>query len=184
MSGGSPRDRALLPEDAAGRQAVAGEYVLGTLDARMAARVALAMQSDPLWRQEVETWQGLLAPLVALTEPESPPPDTWDRIETRIAPPQPRRRGLRPGRFTWPWQAWAIGATLAAAAIAGMVYVPRGGAPGMMTVLVTDRNAPALTAEVQSNGALRLASYPAAMGQRLAAPSGRQLELWGLAPGA
>ena len=52
MSGAPPIRPAGLPDDAAGREAMAGEYVLGTLDARTAARVVVAIQADPEWQKK------------------------------------------------------------------------------------------------------------------------------------
>ena len=63
MSGTPPIRPGGLPTDAVGRDALAGEYVLGTLDARTAARVTVAMQADPEWRLAVEEWEARLAPL-------------------------------------------------------------------------------------------------------------------------
>jgi anti-sigma-K factor RskA len=179
MSGTSP---AGLPNDAAGREAMAGEYVLGTLDARNAARVTVAMQSDPAWREAVAAWEDRLAPLAALARPEAPPPNVWDRIETRIAPAEsPRQKRER--RWSWLWRGWAIGATLATAGLAAFVFYPRA-ETRMMTVLVADRNMPGIMAEVGRRGDLRLNTVPAATGRQLQAPSGRTLQVWGLAPGA
>ena len=183
MSGTPPIRPAGLPADAAGRDALAGEFVLGTLDARTVARVTLAMQADPEWRQAVEGWEDRLAPLTILARPEPPPPNVWDRIETRIAPSDPPRV-KRERRWVWVWRVWALGATVAAAGIAGFAYIPRGGPPRMMTVLVSDRNMPGITAEFDRRGELRLNTVPAATGRQLQAPSGRALQLWALAPGA
>ncbi len=175
-------DRA-LPGDAPGRTALAGEYVLGTLDTRMARRVAAAIEGDPLWRQAVEEWEIRLAPLAGLARPETPPPDTWDRIEARIAPPQPHAARRR-ARLGWWWRGWAIGATFVAAGLAAFVLVPRPTPPRLMTVLVSDRNAPTLMAEIDHRGGLRLNTVAAATGRNLTAPSGRSLQLWALPPGA
>ncbi len=170
-----------LPADAAGREAMAGEYVLGTLDARSAARVAIAIDSDPDWRAAVAAWEERLAPLAALARPEAPPPNVWDRIETRIAPAaSPRQKRER--RWAWLWRGWALGATLATAGLAAFMFYPRA-QTRMMTVLVTDRNVPAIMAEVGRRGELRLNTVPAVTGRQLQAPSGRTLQVWGLAPG-
>ncbi len=172
-----------LPGDPSGRAALAGEYVLGTLDARVAAQVAVAVDSDPLWRQAVEEWEMRLAPLSGLTRPEAPPPDTWDRIEARIAPPQPAKARRR-AQLGWWWRGWAIGATFVAAGLAAFVLVPRPQPARIMTVLVGDRNAPTLMAEIDRRGGLRLNAVAAATGRNIIAPSGRSLQLWALAPGA
>ena len=162
---------------------MAGEYVLGTLDARLVARILAATDNDPLWRQAVEEWETRLAPLAALTRPEAPPPDTWDRIEARIAPPRPKEARRR-AALGWLWRGWAIGASLVAAGLAAFILVPRPVPARVMTVLVGDRNAPALLAEVDRRGGLRLHAVAATTGRNVTAPSGRTLQVWGLAPGA
>jgi len=182
MSGTPPINIGGLPTDQAGRAALAGEFVLGTLDARTAGRIIVAMQADPLWRQAVEEWEARLGPLGNLVRPEAPPPDTWDRIETRIAP-RVAPRVKRERRWGWIWRVWALGSTLAAAGLAALVLVPRPVPDRVMTVMVSDRNAPAFLAEVAPNGALRFNMVPAASGRQLQAPSGRSLQVWGLAPG-
>lgn len=182
MSGTPPINLGGLPTDPVERTMLAGEFVLGTLDARMAARIATAMQADPLWRVAVEQWEAQLAPLRLLARPEAPPPDTWDRIETRIAP-QTAPRTRRARRWTWVWRVWAVGSTLAAAGLAAFVLTPKPVPDRVMSVLVADRNAPALLAEVDRRGALRLNALPAATGRQLQAPSGAALQVWGLSPG-
>jgi RNA polymerase sigma-70 factor (ECF subfamily) len=178
------QDRSGLPTDAGAREAMAGEYVLGTLDACRAGRVAVAMQTDPLWRQAVEAWEAMLSPLAWLARPEPPPPDGWERIEARIAP-QRSPRARRAFRVAWLWRLWAF--TASAAAVSSVVFILQSRRPvtHMVAVLVTDRNAPALVAEVDpGGGGLRLAAYPAPTGRQLQTPSERDLQIWGLVPGA
>jgi anti-sigma-K factor RskA len=62
----------MIPTDPAERDALAGEYVLGTLDARAAAEVVRAMETDAALRQAVAAWEARLAPLTALAPPEAP----------------------------------------------------------------------------------------------------------------
>lgn len=179
-----------LPNDPAGRDAMAGEYVLGTLDARNAGRVAIAMQSDPAWRDAVIAWEDRLGPLATLARPEAPPPNVWERIEARIAPAE-SPRVKRERRLDWLWRGWAIGASVVTAGLAAFTFYPSLGVmlnlradTRMMTVLVSDRNVPGIMAEVSRRGDLRLNTVPAATGRQLQAPSGRTLQVWALAPGA
>lgn len=169
-----------LPTDPAERDARAAEYVLGTLDARTARAVEAAMGTDAFLRDSVDAWEAHFAPLTALALPEAPPPDLWNRIEQAIAPaPAPRR--IRPLRL---WQAWAVGATLAATALAALTVMPQ--QPRMMTVLVSGATQTAWTAEVDRTGGLRLAALPAPGGapNDTAPPDGRVLQMWALPPGA
>lgn len=176
MSGSAP-----APSDMA---ALAGEYVLGTLDAASQAAVARAMETDASLRAAVAEWEVRLAPLTRLAPPEAPPPDLWEQISASLWPaataPAETRRGL-----SWLWRGWAIGATLAAAAFAALAFLPRAPDTRYMTVLVSDRSQAAWMAQVDRNGAITLAAVPAAGGSRGdQAPDGRVLQLWALPPGA
>jgi anti-sigma-K factor RskA len=173
-----------LPSDPAERDALAGEYVLGTLDARLCARIAAAVQEDPGWRDAVAGWETRLAPLGNLARPEAPPSDTWERIEARIVPTRAKgtRRQIRLG---WIWRVWALGATAAAAVLGYLVSTANPPQQSrLMTVLIPDRNTPALFAEIDPRGGLRLNTVAAVTGRQLQAPSGRVMQVWGLPPGA
>lgn len=157
---------------------LAAEYVLGTLDARASAAVEAALPRDPALAEAVAAWTRRLAPLTRLAPPEAPPPDLWDRIEARLAPAKP---ASRPARF---WQGWAIGASLAAAVFAGLAFLPRAEKPAYMTVLVSDRAAPAWIAQAGRDGAITLAAVRPAFGDpQPTTPEGRVMQLWGLRPG-
>ena len=75
-----------IPIDPQEREALAGEYVLGTLDARMAAAIAGALGVDRSLRLAVEAWEDRLTPLASLAVQEAPPPELWDRIEAGLPP--------------------------------------------------------------------------------------------------
>jgi anti-sigma-K factor RskA len=75
-----------IPTDPAERDALAGEYVLGTLDAAMARAVERALPQDAALRAAVEAWEARLAPLSTLAPPEAPPPGLWERIERALDP--------------------------------------------------------------------------------------------------
>jgi anti-sigma-K factor RskA len=175
-----------LPTDISELTALAGEYVLGTLDARQARLIEAALPTHADLAALVDAWEDRLAPLSALAVPEAPPPQLWDRIEAAITPPavaastQVRRSFLRL------WQGWAVGASLAAAALAVVAFLPREPEPRMMTVLVSSASQTAWTAEVDRQGGLRLAALPAPGGTALnTAPEGdRVLQMWALPPGA
>jgi anti-sigma-K factor RskA len=164
-------------------EALAGEYVLGTLDAATSDSVRRSMETDAALREAVAGWELRLAPLSHLALPEAPPPDLWDRIAARLSPPTPapiRKRGLG-----WLWQGWAISATLAAAAFAAIAFLPHAPETRYMTVLVTDRTQPAWMAQVDRSGGITLAAIAAPGGARAdQTPDGRVMQLWGLPPGA
>lgn len=168
----------MIPTDPAEREAMAGEYVLGTLDAASALEFEAAMQSDAALRESVARWEAQFAPLLALAAPEAPPPDLWSRIERTLGRgnvPRP----AKPGRWDRIWRGWAIGATAVAAGLAALLLTrPAPEAPGMMTVLLTQRDQPAWIVEAD-RGQLRLAALNA---QPI--PPDRVMQLWALPQGA
>ena len=181
----SGRSGSQIPSDPEGRDALAGEYVLGTLDARTAAAVTVAMRTDRELRSAVAAWEARLSPLTRLATPEAPPPDLWSRIDARIASAMPQRKPPVAARLSWLWRGWAVGATLAAAALAVVAFLPTPPETRFMTVLVTDRSQPAWIAEVDRAGGLRLAAVAAAGGARAdQTPQDRVMQLWALPPNA
>lgn len=64
--------------------ALAAEYVLGTLDAADRAEVASRLPREPALQAAVQAWGLRLAPLDAGTRPIAPPADMLARIERRI----------------------------------------------------------------------------------------------------
>ncbi len=111
-----------IPTDRLEREALAGEYVLGTLDARMARDVAAALRSDDGLRRSVTAWEARLAPLSRLALPEAAPAGLWDRIEAGLPGGASVALPAKQAWFASPklWRAWAIGASLAAATFAGI----------------------------------------------------------------
>lgn len=168
----------MIPTDPGDREAMAGEYVLGTLDAATAGEFERAMETDAALRDSVARWEAQFAPLLALAPPEAPPPDLWSRIERTLG----RANMPKPAASPWRdlvWRGWAVGATAAAAAFGVLLLArPAPQAPGMMTVLLTQRDQPAWIVEVD-RGQLRLASLNA---QPI--PTDRVMQLWALPQGA
>jgi len=166
------------------RELRAGEYVLGTLDAADAAAVAAEARRDPALAAAIDAWQVRLAPLVALVEPVAPPPDLWARIaeDLHLSPPQ---RVKPPASWRRRWQdarlwRWTTGASLAAAAALLAVTLLRAPAEHRAAALLPVGGAKvAFLADALPAGGLRLTALAPA-----SVPSGRDLELWALPPGA
>lgn len=96
------------------RDALAGEYVLGTLDADERAQAEALIRDSAAFAALVADWERRLGELAALVEPVEPPPSTWEAIRQRLA-------GHPAGRAVWlpargaPLPAPAAHATSAAA---------------------------------------------------------------------
>ena len=159
------------------RDVLAGEYVLGTLG----AAEAQAVRDDPGMATAIAGWEARLAPLHALALPEAPPPDLWARIEQSLAPARPPigAPARQPAGAGWFTRFWAMGATAVAAGLAVVVVLQRPVPPPLMTVLLTDTQAPAFLVEADRGGEIRLAAL-----NNQAVPEGRVRQLWALPQGA
>ncbi len=157
------------------REALAGEYVLGTLDAAEAARVRAAMARDPALAAAVAAWEARLAPLQALAAAQAPPPALWGRIAASLGErPAPKPRGVP---F---WRGWAVASTALAAGLAALVLLRPAAEPRLLTVLLTASDQPAFLVEAGRDGALRLA----AVNDPGIVPADRVRQLWALPVGA
>ena len=166
------------PADREERDALAAEYVLGTLEARESAAVVQALRHDAELAATVAWWEARLAPLSSLADPEAPPPDLWPRIAAALDPPAPAAAAGWWTRLLDPWRLGALGAGALAAGLAAFILLQPAPAPRMMTVLLTDREQPAWLVEADAAG-IRLASLNARP-----APPDRALQLWALPQGA
>jgi anti-sigma-K factor RskA len=155
------------------RDAVAAEYVLGTLQGAARRRFERSLKDDPRLRQLVAQWQERLAPLDEMIEPIKPPARVWRSIEERVR--------------WWSDVPFWRGASIVSAACALLlaVYIalviPRE-REMMVVVMSADQGAPAMTVSwpMQSRGApklrIRVMGHPDM-------PPGTSWELWML-PGA
>lgn len=84
-----------IPADSAGRETLAAEYVLGTLDRRTAQAVAAALPRDVGLRGLVAGWERRLMPLAALVPEVAAPAGSWAALEAALAR-TPRRVLDRP----------------------------------------------------------------------------------------
>lgn len=172
----------MIPRDPAGRDALAAEYVLGTIDAATAAEVERALDAgDAALRDAVAAWERRLAPLMDLAPEGEPPPGLWNRIagvlpERRAAPRMPPPRAPR----RWPVFALAGAGWAAAASLAAFMLLRPAPGPALVTMMVPGKDAPAWFVEAESNGAVRLVS----VNGRPPPEPGRVSQLWVVPPGA
>lgn len=66
---------------------LAGEYVLGVLDAGDAAAARLRADSDPALLGAIGAWQARLVPMTAMLPDAAPPPELWERLAVDIGMP-------------------------------------------------------------------------------------------------
>lgn len=156
------------------REALAAEYVLGTLPHADRLAAEALIERDAAFRALVEVWQNRLAPLNEGYEAVQPPPDLLGRIEGRLFPVAKTSR-----RGGWLW------GTLAglAAVILALAVIPTALRPPTPDLIAT------LTGEGQP--LVIAARFDAAAGkltvERTAGPgaaAGKDYELWLIPAGA
>ncbi len=151
--------------------ALAGEYVLGVLDATERARVEARIKADPAFAAEVTAWETRFAGMNDGFA-EAPAPDLLPRIEARLfGRASPARAGSldRLARFL-------IGAGLAAAVLLAAIVVlrpPPAPVGPVITATLAAEDASLAFAARYEGGTLTVTRTIGA-----AAPAGRSHELW------
>ncbi|MCH9675670.1 MAG: anti-sigma factor [Gammaproteobacteria bacterium] len=156
------------------RNALAGEYVLGTLHGKARARFEKLLQTDPALLGEVESWQAKLYPMVDGLE-ESPPPErVWKAVRARVAS---RPTTVPTRRTTTFWRLWAGMATAVALVMAIALGASLRSPPATTYVVVVTSDANAKASWVLSghseSGTLRVRTLSP---QSIA--SDRAFQLW------
>ncbi|OON63960.1 RNA polymerase subunit sigma-70 [Massilia sp. KIM] len=163
---------------------LAGEYVLGTLDAAERREVEQALADDPALVAAVGFWESRLLPLNQLVEPVAPPPRLWERIAHSVTPAQasaPRARRPRWWESLGLWRGLAAGGFAAAAIMAVVVglRLQQVEAPRYMVVLAAPQNAaPGWVLKMVDQDTLRLEPLVSTV-----VPDERALQLWTKADG-
>jgi anti-sigma-K factor RskA len=178
------------------RDLIAGEYVLGVLDAAEMAHAEELLASDRSFSQEVRFWRERLAPLDATAAPLAARPALWQRIEaaTSAKPAAgvyadsarasvrhllPSAESLWNSIGFWRWSAMAgavasIALLLMAGALLQDVRQP-GAEISMVAVLAADNGRPGAVVHAYADGSVRL--IPLA---DIPVPEGRALQVWTL----
>ncbi|MVZ96858.1 hypothetical protein EUU23_03955 [Sphingorhabdus sp. IMCC26285] len=140
--------------------ALAGEYVLGLLDAASCATVEARMATDSSFAAEIEAWRLRLQPM--LGGDEAPPAHMWRAIESAL--PLPTDQDVGAGKLLF-WRS-LTGISVSAAAILGILLLQRpDGAP------LPAPEAPLIAALGSETGSASLtASYDANTGRMIVTP--------------
>ncbi len=164
--------------------ALAAQYVAGTLRGAARRRFEALLPGHPALRAAVADWQARLMPLTAVIDAQAPPAHTWARIEQRLWPaaaaaadqaalaPLPWWRGLA---F---WRAASGLATVAALSLAVLLARPDAPQPPVMVVLQTTGNDPAVAGSVVASFSADGRAAVARPVQPVALQTDRTLELW------
>jgi len=105
---------------------LAGEYVLGTLDAQQRAQVQKRLEREADLRRAVDDWEIRLLSLTDLAEPVTPPASLWSRIDQSLdalsAAPAPQATAQRDRVTRW-WDSLNLWRSVAGFGIAASVVL-------------------------------------------------------------
>ena len=169
---------------------LAGEYVLGVLDAAESSAVETLAEREETVVVFIEAWQRRLAPLTLAAAPLAPPEALWPRIAASIggfAEPAPRPGAQvisfprRVWRSTGLWRTATAAALALAAVFAGIAFLehPQPTAQFAAALAPASAPAPVFLAETQPDGTILVRPL-----SRVAVENGKDLELWALPQGA
>lgn len=104
---------------------LAGEYVLGTLDAAERAAVSARRLREPALEAAIEAWEQRLGPLIETVPPTAPPESLRAKIEARAGSPASEGPGLIVAleRRAQRWRRAAVAASALAACLAVAIGV-------------------------------------------------------------
>jgi anti-sigma-K factor RskA len=158
--------------------ALAGEYVLGTLRGAARRRFERAVREEPLVALRVRTLRAEFAPVYRETIAQTMPSDGWRRLQSEL--------GL--ARFNVPWwrranvwRAWALGTTAALILGIALIVMRPQGDTSLATIaqLTAPGGAASVTAALSRDG--RTLELRAA--RPVVAGPAQSYELWLLPPG-
>lgn len=167
--------------------ALASQYVAGTLRGPARRRFETLMAAHPALRQAVEAWRARLMPLTGAVEPQAPPASAWAGIERRLWPDSAPAAAATPPATPWWralsfWRAASGFATVAAIGLGVLLATPQPQAPPVVVVLQAAEGAPAgastFVASFSADGR-SLVTRPV---QPVALQVDRALELWAVPP--
>jgi len=166
--------------------ALAAEYVLGTLNGRARRRFERWRSKEWHVERRVQAWEERLSGLALRLPPMRPSPHVWTQIEKRIARTAPRgaapaaSRPAPPVQKRAPWQAIAAGLVLFAVLLGGYALYRDSAEPPQMLALAT------LTTEGASQPSWTLAAdtelrhVRAIVGGGFTREAGKSYELWAI----
>jgi anti-sigma-K factor RskA len=166
----------MIPDDRDELYALAGEYVLGTLEGPAAREIDEALAGHAGLRKAVIYWEERLNGLSRLVAPAEPPPDTWEKIAARLdmTSPQSTARLWESVRL-WRWSAMVATAVAACLAFYIALAPPT---PGLVAVLHAPQQQEPTWLATAGHGGLLVRALATA-----SAPADRSFELWAIAPG-
>ncbi len=186
-------------DDREDRIVAAGEYVLGTLDARARAEVDARLATDEALNEEVYRWQDRLVALASHAGSAEPDPASWNAIAERLqpsddasaraAPPARLPDATRPAANDSLWRRlrrWQVagGLGIAASVVLAALLLLRQSAPEPVRYLTLlqapDTQRTGWIVEATAGDRIRLV----ALGPIEPVPAGKSLQFWTKPQGA
>jgi anti-sigma-K factor RskA len=160
--------------------ALAAEYVLGTLPSRVRVRLARIARTDTVVAGAIRTWEQRLAPFAEAAPPITPSPRLWRVIALRLGLEPVRTATAAPwwSRLAF-WRGFALASFTAALALGVTMLSPKPEQP-IVVVLAGPDAKPALLATMSRGD--RQVTVKTVGGAPV--PPGKSLELWMLPDGS
>ncbi len=155
-------------------QALAAEYVLGTLRGGARRRFEVLVRADAELAAIARRWEVGLTPLAERVPPLEPPARVWREIEARIAPRGAARSSIWASLAFWRGFGLVAGG-LASVLLATFLFLSTGprGEPVFVAVLATPDSVPHMVVSMHTPDLLRVR-----MVKTWAGTEGKALELW------
>lgn len=153
--------------------ALAAEYVLGTLRGRARKRFEVLAHAEPDVAAIVRSWEDALTPLAERVAPVEPPARAWRDIEARILPAR-----AAPAAGVAFWRSFGlISGGLASVLLAFFLYISTGprSEPMFVAVLTAPDAVPRMVVSMHSPDLLRVRMVKPWGGPAM---EGKALELW------
>ena len=166
------------------KQALAFEYVLGTLTDQEKEEVITQMRVDDELAAAVSYWETTLMPAPATVPAVAPKADTFKQIQAQIGNRQASTANTTPASFwekVFPWKTATAFAFALLLVVSGLLLdsnLQRSSLSNIpnadyVAVLVTDNNEPVLTALTASDGSKLWLKW-----ENWQSPEGHSLQLW------
>ena len=127
---------------------MAGEYVLGVLNAERHAEAQARIARDRAFAAQVAAWEDRLTPLTEDVAPVAVPSHVWRRIEVALFGPEPQKRGLWDSLPFWRWLGAGASATAAALVAVVLTMSPPQTAPSLVAALQASSSDPSYVVKV------------------------------------
>jgi anti-sigma-K factor RskA len=159
--------------------ALAAEYVLGTLSGRARRRFERWRSREWHVERRVQAWEERLSGLALRLPPMRPSPHVWSQIEKRIGTASGARTAPPPPQRVAPWQAIAASVALLAVLVSGFfMYRAMIGPELLPLATLTAQNATEAAWDLSADEDLR--HLRARAGAGASAQPGKSYELWAL----